>query len=334
MSKKRFPSKPCYYHHEMPGTSQDAIDEDAAIEHQLAIEESEELERQIAIKQLKELESEEELERESKDLLGEEDTEESMEIDYDLSTKEQELLLGQDTMEVGEQESIGTTPTGAPVKCQNNESTVTQKEMNQVMSNMKRKIGAREKREMGARIARKMLPEFCIIKTTDNSLNGNDTQGSDDPIMVDLVNEEPEDKDRSEEVTLEKLMRFYHKTGKCYICDTSWSSETEVKKHLLYVHLIIIDDNDPDAIHFVKNRVSKKIYVGTGKNKKPMLEYINCGNGPFYNNFGIVQHKIEDCEANAEDSKKLNKDVKNMSFNIEYVRKVYSDLNRPYYIEV
>ena len=67
----------------------------------MAVEESEELERQIAIKQLKELESEEELERESKELLGEEDTEESMEIDYDLSTKEQELLLGQDTMEVG-----------------------------------------------------------------------------------------------------------------------------------------------------------------------------------------------------------------------------------------
>ena len=67
--------------------------------------------------------------------------------------------------------------------------------MNQVMSNMKREIGAREKREMDARIARKMLLELCIIKTTDNSLNGNDTQGSDDPIMVDLVNEEPEDKD-------------------------------------------------------------------------------------------------------------------------------------------
>ena len=129
-------------------------------------------------------------------------------------------------------------------------------------------------------------------------------------------------------------MRFYDATGKCYICNTSWSSETEVKKHLLYVHLIIIDDNDPDAIHFVKNRVSKKIYVGTGKNKKPMLEYINCGNGPFYNNFGIVQHKIEDCEANAEDSKKLNKDIKNMSFNIEYIQKVYSNLKRPYYIEV
>ena len=235
VSKKRFPSKPCYYHHEMPGTSQDAIDKDAAIEHQLVVEESEELERQIAINQLKELESEEELERESKELLGEEDTEESMEIDYDLSTKEQESLLGQDTMEAGEQESIGTTPTSTPVKCQNNESTVTQKKMNQVMSNMKREIGAREKREIGARIARKMLPELCISKITDNSLNGNDTQGSDDPITVDLVNKEPEDKDRTEEVTPEKLMRFYDKTGKCYICDTSWSSETEVKKHLLYV---------------------------------------------------------------------------------------------------
>ena len=71
VSKKRPPQKHCYYHHEMPGTSQDAIDEDAAIEHQLAEDESEKLERQTAMRQLENLESEVDLERDSRELLGE-----------------------------------------------------------------------------------------------------------------------------------------------------------------------------------------------------------------------------------------------------------------------
>ena len=53
------------------------------MKHQLAIEQEEELERQIAVEQLKELESEGEFEREARELLGEEEIEESMEIDQD-----------------------------------------------------------------------------------------------------------------------------------------------------------------------------------------------------------------------------------------------------------
>ena len=100
------------------------------------------------------------------------------------------------------------------------------------MSKIKREIGDSNKKEIGARAARKLLPGMCISNMTNNSQNDNDTQRSGNPITVDLVNEEQEDPD-FEEVTLERIMRFYNETGNCYVCDTNWSSETEVKKRLL-----------------------------------------------------------------------------------------------------
>ena len=124
-------------------------------------------------------------------------------------------------------------------------------------------------------------------------------------------------------------MRYYDEMGRCLCCDTEWFTKAEVKEHLLHTHLVVIDDDNPDAINFVKNKVAEMSYTGIAKKRVKKLGRVNCGNGPFHNNFGIVRHKIEDCQLNSEESKELNKDIHKMKLTTEYIQRVYNKLERP-----
>ena len=86
----------------MPGTSRDAIAENAAIEHQIAEDEAESLERQTAERQLEILESGTDHEKDPGEPPRDENAYESMDIDYEMSPQEVESLLEQDTMECQE----------------------------------------------------------------------------------------------------------------------------------------------------------------------------------------------------------------------------------------
>ena len=93
-------------------------------------------------------------------------------------------------------------------------------------------------------------------------------------------------------------MRFYNSSGTCYVCETQCESEAEVKEHLLYAHLTIIDVNDPDAFNFVKYRVLKPRMVDASNRMEPKLKCDLCGNGPFINNFGVVEPSVPYKELN------------------------------------
>ena len=61
-----------------------------------------------------------------------------------------------------------------------------------------------------------------------------------------------------------------------------------------------------------------------------------CGNGPFVNNFGVAQHKIERCpqKKKTKNWRALHWGVMTMSFELAFVEKVYKDLKEPYHLEM
>ena len=78
-------------------------------------------------------------------------------------------------------------------------------------------------------------------------------------------------------------MRFYNEKGRCLVCDKAYKSESEIKSHLLYKHLIIVDNKDHDAFHFVEFRVLKTNVIDPRYKLEPNLVCNLCGDGPFIN---------------------------------------------------
>ena len=124
----------------------------------------------------------------------------------------------------------------------------------------------------------------------------------------------------------EVIMRFYNNNGQCFVCETECQSVTEVKKHLLYKHLIVVDNRDHDAFHFVQFRILKPRVIDSRHKPEPKLICDLCGD---INRFKVVQHKIDKCPSKREQDNwdALQHGVNNMSFEIALVEQVYKNLN-------